>query len=179
MNDNYLKCRTIHLRLAKEQDAEFIYSLRMNNKLNKHISHVTGTVEDQKLWLKAYKEKEEKNNEFYFIILRNDNENPIGTVRIYGITEDNRFCWGSWILNEDKTVSAALESAYLVYKFSFEIKQFESAYFQVDKKNKSVIAFHLKTGAVYKSQDNISEHFEFNIDAYNDFKKKYHKLIEA
>lgn len=179
MNDNLLKCRTIHLRLAKEQDANFIYSLRVNNKLNKYISNVTGSVEDQRLWLQNYKEKEEKNNEFYFIVVRNDNENPVGTIRIYGITEDNRFCWGSWILNEDKTTTAALESAYLIYKFAFEIMNYDSAYFQVDNENKSVIAFHLKTGAIFKHQDDKSEHFEFHIDAYNNLKKRYTKLIEA
>jgi RimJ/RimL family protein N-acetyltransferase len=111
---NGLKSKTVHLRYAETEDAEFIYSLRVNDTLNQHISKVSGTVETQANWLTEYKKREKDGKEYYFIIIRNDTNEKIGTVRVYGITDDNRFCWGSWILNENKTKSAAIESACII-----------------------------------------------------------------
>ncbi|EEQ4420936.1 GNAT family N-acetyltransferase, partial [Escherichia coli] len=98
-------------------DAEFIYSLRIDSRLNKHISTINGTVIEQAEWIEDYKKREENNEEFYFIIKRTDNDEKIGTIRLYNITKDDGFCWGSWILNDDKMKSSAIESAYLIYKF--------------------------------------------------------------
>lgn len=179
MNNNYLKSKTIHIRLAEVSDAKFIYSLRINESLNKHISKVDGTVEDQVAWLEKYKEKESAELEYYFIIGRNDNSRPIGTVRVYGITGDNCFCWGSWILNSEKTHTAAIESAYLLYKFAFEEKHFQSAYFQVDNENTQVISFHKKTGAIFVNKDEINENFIYTNDCYNKFKNRYLKILEV
>ncbi|EJP5820607.1 N-acetyltransferase, partial [Cronobacter sakazakii] len=93
-----LKSKTIHLRFADASDAEFIYSLRINDSLNQHISKVSGSAETQKEWLQEYKKRELLNEEFYFIIEKNEGNCEVGTVRIYGLTNDKRFCWGSWIL---------------------------------------------------------------------------------
>lgn len=179
MNNFQLKGKTVHLRLAKLNDAEFIHSLRINERLNKHISKVNGTSKDQEEWLKKYKERERIGCEYYFIIVRNDNDRPIGTIRIYGLTDDNRFCWGSWVLNSEKTVTSALESAYLLYKFAFEEKKFKSAYFQVDKKNTQVISFHKKTGAIFVDSDEINENFIYSFDSYSKFKNRYINIVET
>ncbi|WP_395490620.1 GNAT family N-acetyltransferase [Cedecea davisae] len=178
MDNKFFKSKTIHIRLAEISDAAFIYSLRMNEKLNKHISKVDGSVEDQTVWLEKYKEKELAGLEYYFIIARNDNGRAIGTVRLYGITEDNRFCWGSWILNSEKTVTAAIESAYLLYKFAFEYKKYNSAYFQVDNNNAQVISFHKKTGAIFVEKDEVNENFIYTNDCYDKFKSRYIKIVE-
>jgi RimJ/RimL family protein N-acetyltransferase len=176
---NGLKSKTVHLRYAETEDAEFIYSLRVNDTLNQHISKVSGTVETQANWLTEYKKREKDGKEYYFIIIRNDTNEKIGTVRVYGITDDNRFCWGSWILNENKTKSAAIESACIIYKFSFEYKKFKASYFQVDKNNKSVLSFHLKTGARILSEDNVNLNFTFELEDYLKLKSKYSKYLEA
>lgn len=179
MNNIKLKGKTVHLRLAKINDADFIHSLRMNEKLNRHISKVYGTSKDQEEWLKKYKEREQAGAEYYFIIVRNDNNRAIGTIRVYGLTDDNRFCWGSWVLNSEKTVTSALESAYLLYKFAFEEKKFKSAYFQVDKNNTQVISFHKKTGAIFVGSDEINENFIYSFDSYNEFKNRYINILGA
>ncbi|EFB9782022.1 N-acetyltransferase, partial [Escherichia coli] len=36
-------------------DAEFIYSLRVDSRLNKHISTINGTVIEQAEWIEDYK----------------------------------------------------------------------------------------------------------------------------
>ena len=45
---NNLKAKTIQFRLADLDDASFIYSLRINKKLNEHISKVSGTEAQQR-----------------------------------------------------------------------------------------------------------------------------------
>lgn len=176
---NNLKAKTIKFRLAELDDANFIYSLRINKKLNEHISKVSGTEEQQREWLYAYKEREISGAEAYFIIERIDTETPIGTVRLYGFIGSEKFCWGSWILNNDKTRTAAIESAYLVYKYAFEYRSFNSAYFQVDKNNKLVISFHEKTGAILVSEDDVNKNYEFTSECYEQFKIKFNNILNG
>ena len=113
-----LQSKTVKLRLIEEQDAEFVLKLRLDDRYNQFLSSVNPSVEAQKEWIKQYKNDEVEGIQYYFIIERLDGT-PCGTVRIYDLKEDS-FCWGSWILNEDKTRYAALESAFLVYQFAFE-----------------------------------------------------------
>ncbi|HID5953700.1 TPA: GNAT family N-acetyltransferase, partial [Escherichia coli] len=96
-----LQSKTVKLRLVNESDASFILSLRLNENYNKFLSSVNNDIEKQKVWIRNYKQKENNNEEFYFIIETLDGI-PCGTVRIYDI-HNNSFSWGSWILNESKT----------------------------------------------------------------------------
>jgi len=176
---NNLKAKTIKFRLAEPDDARFVYSLRINKKLSEHISKVTGTALQQREWLEAYKLRENSGSEAYFIIERLDTSIPIGTVRLYGFVGTEKFCWGSWILNENKTRTAAIESAYLVYKYAFEYCGFELAYFQVDKNNELVISFHEKTGAILVSEDDVNKNYEFTSDCYEEFKAKFSFVLKS
>jgi hypothetical protein len=88
---------------------------------------------------------------------------PCGTVRIYDLREDS-FSWGSWILNEDKTKYAAIESALLIYKFGFERLGFSKSHFDVMKGNAKVISFHRKMGAIEVSNDSVNIFFEITRD---------------
>lgn len=176
---NNLKAKTINFRLAELDDARFIYSLRKNKKLSEHISKVTGTEIQQREWLEAYKLRETSGSEVYFIIERLDTSIPIGTVRLYGFIGTEKFCWGSWILNENKTRTAAIESAYLVYKYAFEDCGFELAYFQVDKNNELVISFHEKTGAILVCEDDVNKNYEFTSACYEQFKIKYNHILNG
>lgn len=141
-----LVSKTIRMRLVEESDAEFILKLRLDERYNKHLSNVNPEVQAQKEWIRKYKKDEAEGKQFYFIIERLDGT-LCGTVRIYDLLEES-FCWGSWVLNEDKTRYAAIESAFLVYQFGFDELGFKKSHFSVRKGNKSVISFHKKMGAV-------------------------------
>lgn len=153
-----LTSKTIRLRLVEEADAAFILQLRFDPRYNKFLSKVKGNVENQIEWIKTYKFDEEKGLQYYFIIERLDGV-PCGTVRVYDIKE-NSFCWGSWILNENKTRFSALESAFLIYKFGFEQLGFSKSHFDVVKGNEKVISFHKKLGAVEIGSDEQNLYFE-------------------
>lgn len=158
-----LQSKTVKLRLIEEQDAEFVLKLRLDDRYNQFLSSVNPSVEAQKEWIKKYKNDESEGIQYYFIIERIDGT-PCGTVRIYDL-RDNSFCWGSWILNEDKTRYAALESAFLVYQFTFEHLNFTKSHFDVRKGNDRVISFHEKMGAVKTGETELNLLFEITKEA--------------
>ena len=142
-----LKSKTIYLRLVESADAKFIHTLRIDKKYNQYLSSVDDDVSKQEKWIIKYKQRERLGIEFYYIIHRNSDSIPIGTVRIYDFTKDhNSFCWGSWILNENKTRYAALESALLVYDFAFLELGFNRCHMDIRKQNVKVIEFHKRFG---------------------------------
>jgi len=165
-----LSSKTISLRLITEDDAAFVLSLRTDSKYNKFLSVVTSDVEQQKTWIRNYKEDEGSGKQFYFIIQRHDGV-PCGTVRIYDLREDS-FSWGSWILNEDKTRFAALESAFLVYQFGFENLNYEKAHFDVRQENAKVISFHEKMGAIRTGETELDVFFEITKAAVSQSKER-------
>lgn len=155
-----LESKNIRLRLVEESDAEFILSLRLDDRYNTFLSKVSPDLASQQAWIRKYKQDEANGSQFYFIIERLDGT-KCGTVRVYDLREDS-FCWGSWILNESKTRYSALESAFLVYRFGFEELGFKNSHFDVMKGNDGVIGFHKKMGAQVVSEDR--DNFYFTID---------------
>ena len=153
------KDNAVCLRLVNESDAEFILKLRLDNKYNQFLSKVKGDLQSQVEWIRDYKKEEKLGIQYYFIIERSDGV-PCGTVRIYDFNEDS-FSWGSWILNEQKTRLAAIESAFKVYEYGFKNLGFKKSHFEVMKGNERVIKFHSKMGAVIDGED--AENLYFSI----------------
>ncbi|WP_283597170.1 GNAT family N-acetyltransferase [Photobacterium phosphoreum] len=173
-----IEAKTVGLRLVQSSDAEFIYNLRINDNLNKYLSSIFGGIENQRQWIEKYKEKEYSKEEFYFIIYRKDTHESIGTVRLYDfIKAKNSFCWGSWILNENKTRYAAVESALLVYELAFKKLEFEQSHFEVRKENIKVVDFHRKFGAKQVDDNEIEFFFTYSKNEYIDFSKKYKRFL--
>lgn len=173
-----LKANTIHLRLVSESDAEFICGLRNNPNLNKFISQSTALVEEQSQWIRSYKERECNQQEFYFIIQRNDNNERIGTIRLYDFKDNPRsFCWGSWILNVNKTRYAAIESALLIYKLAFEDLGFEQSHFDVRKENLGVHKFHMRLGAKHISGNELDNFYIYPASTYFEILNEYKKFL--
>jgi RimJ/RimL family protein N-acetyltransferase len=159
--------KTIYLRLAEETDADFIYSLRIDDSYNKYLSSIDGTVEKQREWLKQYKEREKRGEEYYFIIHRISDSKQIGTVRVYDfIKEENSFCWGSWILNKDKTRYAALECALLIYDFAFETLGYTRCHMNIRKENTKVINFHKRFGVKIVGESELDLYGHYFVDDY-------------
>ena len=170
-----LKSKSIQFRPITESDAEFVLSLRLDPKYNTFLSEVGADLDAQKKWISLYKKDEQLGNQYYFIIERIDGV-PCGTVRLYDFCGDS-FCWGSWILNEEKTQYAAIESAFLVYKFGFEELNFKKCHFDVRKGNQQVISFHEKLGAVRTGEDEQNLYFEVYPETIFSKRKKYCKIL--
>jgi RimJ/RimL family protein N-acetyltransferase len=172
------RSKTLHFRLAEISDAEFILSLRVNEKYNKFLSTVENDLSKQEKWLINYKKKEKKGLEYYFIIYRNIDSIPIGTVRIYDfIGKNESFCWGSWILNESKTKYAALECALLIYDFAFFELNFQRCHMDIRKDNHKVVNFHKKFGVEIVSESDKDYFAHFYPDNYLKIRDSIRKII--
>ncbi|WP_265733135.1 GNAT family N-acetyltransferase [Aliarcobacter thereius] len=163
------------MRTVTTEDAEFIYNMRQNQNKTKYLSKVSGTVESQKEWIKNYKQREENQKEFYFIIESKDEE-KLGLVRMYDFKEDS-FCWGSWLVKEDSPKSTAIESALQIYEFGFYNLGFKKSHFDVRKGNDKVIAFHKRFGAKIVEEDELDYFFNFEKSDYEITKEKYKRYL--
>ncbi len=167
--------KNINMRTVTTEDAEFIYNMRQNQNKTKYLSKVTGTIESQKEWIKSYKQREEKNKEFYFVIESKDEE-KLGLVRMYDF-QDESFCWGSWLIKEDAPKTTAIESALQIYEFGFYSLGFEKSHFDVRKGNDKVISFHQRFGAKIVDEDELNYFFNFEKSDYEKMKEKYKRYL--
>ncbi len=146
--------------------------MRTDRELNIYLSKVESSLKQQVEWIKAYKKRETNKLEFYFIIENTNSGRPCGTVRVYDLRTPS-FCWGSWILNQDKSRLAAVESAFLVYEFGFNHLGYESSHFEVMKGNTRVISFHEKFGAARVSEDEEYVYFNISNSAVEKYRIKF------
>jgi len=138
-----LKSKTLYFRPIEVADAEFILSLRTDERYNKFLSPVTGFIYDQVDFIMTSKDKDE----YYFIIHRKSDDKRIGAVRIYNFIGDS-FEWGSWILTDDKPRYAALECAIAIYDFGFSELGHTRCHMHIMKEHKHVLKFHRRMGVV-------------------------------
>lgn len=170
-----INSKTIKMRYVEESDAEFILKLRLDERYNQFLSQVNADLESQRNWIKDYKKDESNKKQFYFIIERLDGT-PCGTVRVYDL-RDYSFCWGSWILNEDKTRYSAIESALMVYDFGFNTLNFKESHFDVMKDNIKVVNFHKKFGAQETSEDDCNYYFKITKEAVQESRNRFKGIL--
>jgi hypothetical protein len=141
----------VNLREANIEDSTFILKLRTNEKLSKYVSKISSDLQKQIDYLNKYKSLE---NEWYFIV-ENKKEEPLGTIRIYpypdypeypNYSEVGNLGTGSWLMNEGSSPLESIESDYLVKDFFFNILNNNYTPMEINKENKTVIAFQNKWG---------------------------------
>lgn len=174
-----LESKTIYFRLAETSDAEFIYSLRIDETYNKYLSSINKDVSKQKQWLVDYKKRESLKQEYYYIIHRKSDSLQIGTVRIYDFLQHEKsFCWGSWILTHNKTRYAALECAILIYDFAFFELGFLHCHMDIRKENLKVIDFHKRFGVRIIGETEADLLGHYCVEDYLRVKADIIKIIE-
>ncbi|WP_293960497.1 GNAT family N-acetyltransferase [uncultured Fusobacterium sp.] len=150
----------IILRLVEEEDSYFILKLRQNKELNKYISSTDITVEQQKEWIKKYKIREENKEEYYFIILNKEMNQPCGTVRIYNIDKINKVAtWGSFILDFTRPDGASKEVIDISLNFVFKELKLKKIELDVRKANKKAIHIYEKNGFIREKEDDINYYY--------------------
>lgn len=170
-----LVSKTMKLRLVEESDAQYIHDLRMDKRLGGVLSQIDSDVSSQYTWLKEYKKRESRKEEFYYIIETLDGC-ACGTIRLYNIIGDTFAC-GSWVLSGEYPASASIESLALIYKLGFEYLGLKRCLFDVRKKNNRVLKIHSSLGAVLSGEDDLHYRFEFSFDAYTAMRQKFKCLL--
>ncbi|WP_374581630.1 GNAT family N-acetyltransferase [Pseudoduganella sp.] len=163
--------KTVVLRDATVDDAEFILGLRTDPVKGRFLSATANDVAAQKAWLAKYAGD---NSQVYFII-EDKNGERYGTVRLYDQQGDS-FCWGSWILREGRPSGFAYESALMVYRFALTLG-FTQCHFDVRKGNESVWQFHERFGAVRSGETELDYLYTISLDAINAALEKYSKQL--
>ncbi len=163
------------LRLIQPEDAGYVHSLRSNPAYNTHLSTVTGTVDDQRTWIEDYKSREAQGQEFYYVIERKDGTR-CGLVRLYDIKADS-FTWGSWILDENKTLKAALESAVLSFGIGFDTLGMHAANVDVRVANEHAEAFYRRLGMVETHRTDQDIFFNYTREQFETGRTHYLKQL--
>ncbi len=145
-----LEGKNIDLREVKLTDAEFILSLRCDEKKSQFLHKTEFDLPKQTAYIAAALQK---TDEYYFII-QSKNGESLGTIRIYDI-QDNSFEWGSWLIKDGVNANVSVESVLLMYNFAFYTLNLQFALLDVRRANKSVRSFHLKFGAKIIREDEL------------------------
>jgi RimJ/RimL family protein N-acetyltransferase len=167
----------LRLRPVQPDDAPYVHRLRTDQRYNAHLSPVTGTVADQRRWIEGYKAREAEGSEIYFVIERLDG-GACGLVRLYDIRAD-RFTWGSWILDENKTPKAALESAILSFGVGFERLSIPRAILDVRQGNDRAIRFYRRFGMSETGADEQDIFFEYLRGRYLADRARFMSVVRA
>lgn len=162
---------TLVMRDAAPEDAEFIVSIRTDQKKSRFINATPPDLSHQVRWLEAYSAG---TGQAYFII--ESEGGAIGTVRIYD-GKDYSFCWGSWIIKDSSPLHAAVESALMIYVFAIEHLGFCRSHFDVRKENKSVLRFHERFGAKRVCESVRDVHYEIEEPEIRRSCKKFAKYL--
>ena len=147
------------LRLIQQEDAGYVHRLRTDPTISLYLSSVQGSVEDQRIWIEAYKAREAEGKEFYYVIERKDGQR-CGLVRLYDIGVES-FTWGSLILDINKPRKAALESVYLVFLIAFDLLGLLRAEFDARRGNEKAIALYRRFGAAETHTDEQNIYFVY------------------
>ena len=150
----------LRLRLVTPRDADYIHGLRSDPTYNAHLSPVTGTAEDQRRWIEAYRAREAAGREYYYVIERLDDGRRCGLVRLYDIGADS-FTWGSWVLDANKPRKAALESAVLSMGVGFDHLGKSLSHIDVRRDNHHAIAFYRRFGMEEVGHDDQNLYFHY------------------
>jgi RimJ/RimL family protein N-acetyltransferase len=126
------------LRPIGDHDAELIVKLRSDPELGRYL-HTTATSLDSQLkWLAQYYMR---SGDWYFVLERRSDSTAEGLISLYDHDEQRLSAeWGRWILSKGSI--AAVESAWLIYRFAFEQLCLRDVYCRTVAENESVVSFH-------------------------------------
>lgn len=164
----------VDVRLANESDSEFILSLRTNEKLSRFIHATSADIEKQRQWMRDYKKREERGEDYYFIYYR-DGE-PFGLNRIYDIKEHSA-TGGSWLCKPGTDVEYSIATVLIERDIIFDILNLETDCFDVRLQNKKVQKLHLMLGAEKIGETELDVLFSLSREAYRQNKGKLMTLL--
>jgi len=167
-----LEGKFVNLREIIPDDAEFVLSLRCNERKSRFLNKTEYNLEKQIAYIENYLKKD---SEWYFII-ENKEHNPLGTVRIYNVKND-QYTGGSWLMTDNATANEVLEGSLLARKYAFEIIGFKKDCFDVRKENKKVIRFHKLCGAKIVGENDIDYFFEYTKEDFENNKEKLYGML--
>lgn len=166
LKDNFIiQAEGLRMRLVQDSDVNFIYSLRRNRKLQRFISLTPPDISNQYDWIKQYKNREAKQQEYYFIFEDLDGK-PWGTIRLYDF-RPGHFTLGSWICLPGNKDSIAIKAQLLALQFGFVELNFSKCLLDVRKKNLPVLDYIKYLSPTKINEDELNYYFELDAATFN------------
>ena len=140
----------LHVRLVREEDAEFIVKLRTNSYNSQFLHSTDSSIESQLAWLREYKKREQAGEDYYFMFEHKGVK--VGVARLYGI-DGVQYTHGSWVFDNDAPSFCAVASAIICREIAFDIlgmKVESNMRDGTDATNKNVINFQKLLGMDYQ-----------------------------
>jgi hypothetical protein len=165
-------------RFVNEDDAGFIIKLRTNPNLGKFIHDTDSSCEKQLEWIRNYKVRERKGEDYYFIFYKE--EERVGLYRLYGI-HDTTFTSGSWVFSPDASFECCIAASIMLRELAFEQMgmELEDGWDGVHVNNKKVIKFNKMIGLkeTGRFMDVKGEYLTMQMTK-DDFEKNKPKLLK-
>lgn len=172
----FLARYNIKFRFVELNDADFIVKLRTDIEKSKYISETDKDIEKQKKWIREYKEREKKQEEFYFIAIDEKNV-EFATYRLYN-PDETSIEIGSFISIPYYNNPINVIKVDIVLKtFVFEELGFNELKFEVRKDNKSVINYHNKFKPRLIGEDELNNYYNLKKDSFLMNKHRFEKLF--
>lgn len=129
----------VYLQSADCDDAEFTLALRQDPVITKYLPELDITVEQQKRWISFQRKKPGD----YFFVVRNNENNPIGTVGLYDIVGNSAES-GRLALTGNALENT--EASVLLFQFAFDILGLKSITGYIVAGNKRAERFNRQFG---------------------------------
>ena len=140
----------LHVRLVREDDAEFIVALRTDSSNTQYLHASDLTVENQIKWIREYKKREQEGKDYYFVF--EHQERKVGVARLYGM-EGEQYTHGSWVFANDAPSFCAVASAIIAREIAFDYMGMSCESNMrdgTDASNKNVVRFQKMLGMDYQ-----------------------------
>ena len=166
----------LYVRFVNADDAEFIVRLRTDEKLGRFIHATDDDTDKQKEWIRAYKARESKGTDYYFMF-----EKPVGVrlgvCRIYDI-HDHDFTIGSWVFSPDAPMGAAILGDIITREIAFELFPDSTLLFDVKRENLNVNRYQ----AFYKpeliSEDDDTYYYRCFRSNFEKYKQRFLRMLK-
>jgi len=167
----------LKVRCVQDVDADRILKLRINEKLSKYLHKTENDLDKQLAYIRDYKIREYKKEEFYFAFLIENCLNPIGFSRIHNINYISKtFSIGSWIFEQNCGIYPILADI-LLKEYGFEHLGLNLCYFDVRKKNKNVLKYHSYYSPLKINEDRDNFYFCLKKSDFENTKQNILRLL--
>jgi len=162
-------------RFVEEEDASFILNLRLDNRLGRFLSPTNSDLSKQKQWINQYKNREKKEQEFYFIFCDKQTNIQYGVNRIYNI-EGSSFEVGSWLFNHNSPEGLSILADLSSRDYAFDVTDANFCKFDVRKENKNVVAYHKRFSPELIGEDPLNYYFKLEKEKYRKYRNQLLKF---
>lgn len=174
--ENYTMTKNgMFARLVVPEDAETIIALRSQHSA-RFMSTVDAVVENQKAWLRAYKERERQGLDYYFLYFV-DGE-PVGLNRVYNIKKDS-FVGGSFVFKTGCAFELPILATVMQLDLAFNVLNLTVCFANIHKDNKKALKFNLLLGSDLIYDDATENFLLLTKNNFNTYFSKFEHLLQV